>query len=372
LLFTSAAYVGLGRWLVGLLPRVKWILFVLPVLLIGFSGKQLAEAKVFWAHKYGLVDQRNDAFALGRWLEDGFGEETTMIYDAYAYIPPRFQTVFRTFGQSYFMVRHFKPDLLVVRQEIVNRYQDLADADRVRFGRASFLDHHYFYRYLKEGKIPDYKQVKTFGFLEVYARVGEKRSNAVSWHDLERLYHAGKLYDVRYAAETMANLHVVAGVSDEAARMSAIVKERTVDAAQLYDQILVQLEQGKIEMVRENWGQVLTMIAPKSVGYRVTIRHHMADQFFKLGFYDDALREARAVLAMNPNHRAASFDLALFYLAQGEMDRAHSVYRAAVGKFGLDEEAVDRLKVFGQQKVRPEGVQAILKQVFQEGKQDGG
>ena len=107
---------------------------------------------------------------VGRWLNETYDKETSVLFDVYAYVPTKFKHVFRTIGMGYPMVNHFEPDLLVVRDAVVSDYADPEEALKSRQGPLWYLDRHYFYTFLQKGLVPTYQLVKDFGSVAVYKR----------------------------------------------------------------------------------------------------------------------------------------------------------------------------------------------------------
>jgi len=83
----------------------------------------LAMAEVFGS-KWEAAHTPTPELEAGRWLAETYRPETTILYDAYAYVPSRFANSYRVFGLSYPLVQHFEPDLVVARDAIARDFSD--------------------------------------------------------------------------------------------------------------------------------------------------------------------------------------------------------------------------------------------------------
>ena len=72
----------------------------------------------------------------------------------------------------------------------------------------------------------------------------------------------------------------------------------------------------------------------------------------------------RRRLRLNPSLRDAGFDLGIFLLAQGEIDRADGAFRDAVRRYGRDAKTTQRLHGFIRENVRVQEARQILEAYF--------
>ena len=351
------------------IPRFGWVRLAIPFVLISVSWFQLAAASHQFKGRMEKVEAHKDDLSLGRWLLTEFDDDTSIIYDAYAYIPSQFQRVYRTFGQTYFMTNHFEPDLLVVRNAISSRYTDLSNAERVRIGQEAFLDHHYFYRYLRESRIPGYKLKREFGSSAVYERVlsGPKKGRDVSWLKRILLYQQGRLYGVREAGETLGEIHRSLGIEDESERMFRQASQSGTQAVKLYDRAIDQLKRRNIDLAIQAWEAVLTVIATRPAEDRAAIRQDMSMRLFEAGFYQEAIRETREICKLKPGHQSPLYQLGLFYLANGDLQLAQVTYSEAVEKYGVDQRAVAGLQYLIRVGIQADFARNILNTYFVDG-----
>ena len=94
------------------------------------------------------------------------------------------------------------------------------------------------------------------------------------------------------------------------------------------------------------------------------VRHDMARKFFELGFHEDAIEEARRVIALDPRRGAAHFDLSVFLLVKGDAVAADSAYAESVSRFGPNLEAGDQLRSLIRQGARVQEATRMLKRYF--------
>ncbi len=161
------------------------------------------------------LDRRDsqDEIQAGRWLAEQFDAATSVLSDSYSYVPGKFQNVARTFGMTYLAIEHFRPDVLVVRDAIVLDYSDTSKASDSRIGRIAYLDSHYFYRYLKEGRFSAYCKVKSFPTLTIFVRDETLELRTAGWRQLIRMFGRGKALGVSKARLKMAEVHLTVGPS---------------------------------------------------------------------------------------------------------------------------------------------------------------
>ena len=366
LLFTAEGYRVLARGLLERTLRPPVMRYCLPLFLVALCWGQLTGAHTVYGDRQMRLENRHEDMALGQWLAEEVPGHTSIIYDAYAYVPPKFRRTYRTFGQTYAMVNHFQPDLLVVRDAIAGRYRDVGNADRVRIGKDPYMDHHHFYRYLQEGRFSEYQLLRDFGPVAVYQRTKPPRASParLRWLDLLMAYNEGKVYGIGETSRKLAELHASVGLRDEAEAMYRRAEESTRATVAIYDRLLSALREGNLDRARAAWTEVSRAIAPKDPAYQATVRHHVANLFYDSGFYDDAVREATEALRLNPDLRVCAFDLGLFHLARRNLGQADSSYAEAVAKYGTDADAAQRLLEAMGQTVATEIGQGILTKYF--------
>ena len=330
------------RW-----PRVRWLAIAVPLVLACLSWSRGAEAVRMFQDKLGREDGSPE-IAAGRWIAERFPETTSIIFDAYAYVPVRYERVYRTFGQSYPVVNHFRPDLLVVREAIASRYGNPGDADRAQMGADAFMDRHDFYRYLREGRVSAYEAVRDSGRVAVYRRRVSNRDGSgelPDWVSRMRMFAAGKLYGQAEARVTMGDIHASLGRWAEAEREFRMAKEAAPNhPTTAYKLARVDLVLGRLPEAAKGFDEVLSLIATAPVQRRAAACHTIASHYSDGGYGEDAIRWAREALRHDPAHRAALFDLGAFYLAGGRPEAADSTYAAAVRLHGPDERAAGRLR----------------------------
>ncbi|MDP6040122.1 MAG: glycosyltransferase family 39 protein, partial [Candidatus Latescibacteria bacterium] len=216
-------FVGVGYCEVGRLLKKRGRMLL-------YTGGVIFGALVLW-HRAGdteglfvgkwLREEGRAEIAVGGWLGESYGEETSILYHAYAYVPEKFTHAFRASSLHYVMVNHFEPDILVVRDALAGRFANIDDADRAQIGREAFLDRHYFYAYLQAGLIESYVLKKDFGSVAVYQRATAKDSRRVNlgWGDRKERWAQGQALDAIGAFRYMADVHQSRGEVAEASRL---------------------------------------------------------------------------------------------------------------------------------------------------------
>ncbi len=361
-LFAGEGYRYAGAWM-----RERFSVWihrvVVPVLVVVFSWSQVSGSVDLFGGKFGRVEGKVE-LVVGRWLGEVFPVETTILFDAYAYIPGKFRNVYRSFGISYPMVTHFEPDLLVIRQAIANDFKNREDAARSRRKEKDFLDRHFFYKYLQEGLIPDYKRVRGFGSVTVYKRSASKVRGGANpselWQRLRKHYSDGRAYGVSEARRTMGDIHASFGLEDLAEQEYARARKTKNYAVRLYNLACKQLAEGKFQEARRAFNEIATMIVPKPADYRAAIHRDIARQYFETGYYREAVVEEQNALRLKPDLREAHFELAAAYLGSGNVERADSAYAEAVKRYGADPEAADALRMLGSKGISADAARRML------------
>lgn len=312
------------------------------------------------------LDRRDsqDEIRAGRWLAEHFDAATSVLYDSYAYVPGKFQNVARTFGMTYLAIEHFRPDVLVVRDAIVSDYSDPTKASDSRIGRIAYLDSHYFYRYLKEGRLPAYRRVKSFPTLTIFARNEALEPRTAAWHQLIRMFGRGKALGVSRARMKMAEVHLTVGRHDAASEQRELAYKAQNHALNQYNNAKELLFEGKMEEARAVFDEVLTMVSTRPDSYRAAIHQHVSRTFFEAGFYSQAVAEARRAISLHDPLEEAHFELGIFLLVDGAIDASDSVFVVAVARFGQSDHARKLLGQIAENEIAPEAARRAVKTHF--------
>jgi len=299
----SAGYARAWRWLGDRRRLWAGIRGALPVLVVVASWSQISASVGFWQVRRERPGH-NEEIAAGRWIGEFFPPHTTVLYDAYAYVPTAFREVFRTVGMSYVTVNHFEPDLLVVRQAIANDYGDPGEAEEARIGRGPYLDRHYFYRYLLEGRIPTYRLLKAFGSVQVHGRTSPKvraeEDKRTAWWERVQRHMDNRAYGVVSARWAMGSIHAALGYREEARRQFDLAREASNFLQRVYKHGLRELASGRPDEARGAFREALAAAASQPAHYQATMHQDLARRYFGSGLYEDALEQARKALALSP------------------------------------------------------------------------
>ena len=111
-------------------------------------------------------EEENAAMVAGRWLEDHFPTTSTVLYDAYSYVPPAFTEAVLT-HRSLDYLQEIRPDIVVVNSVVRSWYLDLARADDYRHGRSEFESRYRYYHSL-ENEETEYRLLKEFDGIKIY------------------------------------------------------------------------------------------------------------------------------------------------------------------------------------------------------------
>ncbi|MDP6778367.1 MAG: glycosyltransferase family 39 protein, partial [Candidatus Latescibacteria bacterium] len=347
LLFLAEGYREVWRLAESRWPRAPWLPIVFSLVLAGLSWGRVSDSVRMFGDKRGREGQ-NPEIAVGRWIGKAFSDTMSVIYDAYAYVPGRFERAYRTFGQTYPVVNHFRPDLLVVREAIASRFADPDDAQRAQMGAEAFLDRHYFYRYLEDGRIPTYDVVRDSGRVAVYRRRAPETKHprkAPGWITKMRMFASGKLYGQAEARVTMGDIHASLERWPEAEQEYRAAGEVAPDhPAPAYKLARSHLMLGREGEAARGFERVLSLSESAPSARRGAVCHNIALNYSARDRRREAVRWAREALKHDPASRSALFDLGAFLLALGDETAADSAYAAAVRRHGPDEQAAERLR----------------------------
>jgi len=336
--------------------------------LILIFGSHAIGAVELFRHKWFRLDSSAEITA-GRWIGTRYPENTSIVFDAYAYVPSKYRDSFRTFGQSYPLINHFQPDVIVVRHAIANRYGNREDAERFKQGIDVFLDRHLFYRLLASGGVGSYLKVKAFSGIEIFERSARKAGYAAAdnWHDRVKVLGQGQLYGLPKARQEMGDFLASGRHWLDAAREYSLAVSMKPDSAVLtYKLGRMYLEMKNPAMADQAFETVWRLVSKKTVPYKGNLRHQMSRQYFATGYDQKAIELVAEALALDEGHRNANFDMGLYHLALGNVADAKAAYRKSVKRFGRDEPAMKALRELGQRGVPSEQIGMILELYFRE------
>ena len=353
-LFCGAAYVWLWSQARGLRTwkaQARWLL--VPLFLLSFypslvGGARLASERM----RRGNVEQ--DEIGTGIWIAENYAAETSILYDAYSYIPSKFKQVELTPGLSYFEIEHFRPDLIVVRDAVASDYTDPQRAEESRIGKTAYLDRHYFYLYLRSGELPSYQPVRTFGTVTVYARTDSLSQSDLPWSRLVDIYRSGQRLGVDQAMEVMERIHT---------KHRAELQRRQI---QKYNEAMTLLTTRNLEKAETVMGELLSMIESFPDSHRAAIHQHISRTYFEAGYFDQAIEAARTGVELRDSFAEGHFELGAFLIAGERSVEADAVLANAVRRFGQSEFARSLLSHLVDWGVAREAARSALRRHFSE------
>ena len=113
--------------------------------------------------------ESSPAVRAGLWLAETFEANSRVLYDNYSYVPPAFVEAQLTFAGTIEDLENFEPDLVLVSDEISQRYVDPTKASQFGAGEAKYIEHLQYYRSLRDGSL-GFTQILDFGEVQVYAK----------------------------------------------------------------------------------------------------------------------------------------------------------------------------------------------------------
>lgn len=337
--------------------------FALPVVAIAGLAQTVPATMEVVANRWAR-DDASDEISAGRWIGDNYATDTTVLYDAYGYVPGAFLDVARTFGMTALEVEHFRPDLLIVRDAIASDYADTSRAADSRIGRVAFMDSYWFYRYLKEGRIPEYERVKAFPTVTIYARTEKLAPRDLPWLRLMAMYSQAKALGVTAARRRMSDAHMLAGRHDAASEQRMLAEDARNHAMEHYNRARAFLEASRPEEARKTFDTLLTMVSARPDSYRAAIHQHVSRAFFEAGYYGEAVREARRAITLYDGLHDAHYELGIFLLAMGENAASDSAFASAVSRFGPSPRTRGLLEQIAQKDIAPEQARRAMARFF--------
>jgi 4-amino-4-deoxy-L-arabinose transferase-like glycosyltransferase len=340
LLLSAACYREVAQWLSRRLPQARLAIVVLPILLIIASWSSVITSMDMFRAKQTRVE-KNPGLALGLWLAESYSDTSTVLYDAYAYVPAKFNRAARiALGLNYPITNFLEPSLVIVRQATARDFADLDRAADSRIGEQAFRDAHYFYRYIQEGLLPDYRLAKDFGNAAVYERVKPKLGHIAyptkAWNERVRSLLNREVYGAPLARETMGDIHWSQGLQEEAAaefRLAVQAGSQYLPAH--YKLTVAALALGEIDEARDVVRKLHAQTTVQRPNWIGAVHYDVARRYFDAGYYEDALGELAQALVTTPGNRNARFAVGACHLAAGDSAAADSAYADAVRRHGL-------------------------------------
>ena len=152
-------YLKSRRWLASVLAGGLVIAAIQPGAVAAYGSFQSLKGK--------MMD--NPAIQAGEWLSANVPIVSTVLYDAYTYVPPEFERVAISRGTDWEKVLRFRTNILVTCSNITDQYSDISKADDFLAGKEAYLNVHDFYLSLAQDRNLCYYQVADFGEAKVYA-----------------------------------------------------------------------------------------------------------------------------------------------------------------------------------------------------------
>ena len=364
LLFVGYAYVHAWRLLEG--RPVRWA--VVAVALIGAWGPASDSSALAGA----TLDRRtpSNEIEAGRWIGSHYPPSMRVLYSTYAYVPSEFRDAFRLFEMSYPIVNHFRPDLLVVREAMAAEYSDTSRAASSRTGRGAFMDAHYFHRYLKTRQIDDYRLLRSFGAVDVYARQEGIAPRRGTWLSLVEEYATGKLRGAKGARHRVAAWLLADGDSTAARAQRTRGLGAEVRSIRHYRDAVKYLKEGRLPEAKDHFEEVVRLSMAESDSFQTLVRQRIARSYFEHRFFEEAQLEAGRALAANDALRSLQFEYGVFLLASGRETAADSVFGRAIDRFGRSAQGRSLLRQLVSQNIAREGAQRLLRAHYTGGGQE--
>ena len=297
----------------------------------------------------------NPVVAAGLWLSDTYGPETTILYDTYAYVPSEFTLAETFFGLSYPVIRIFKPDLVITRRSIRERYRNPDKSDHFRLTddttkQADFLylspqryrDIHYTYNYL-EHDLTAYTVVRDFDDVTVYRKRqrAEEDDSKERWECLSAA-HKGAGVEPGLAAKAYSDF----GDTHSRAGNWAEAKIQYAKAIQLNGGDIIPRYAYALALAHQDSFDT----AESQIERLSSLTSEPADLWIKLGWdyyemrqYERSRKASRRAHRLSPDRPFPLFNVALTFLAEDRARDADTAYRVALERYPLPSETRELL-----------------------------
>lgn len=361
--FVAWAYNCLGDWIQEKFRNITGIWWVGVAGVVAFSMPQILESTVLFKAKQ-TRELGSKEIEVGRWLSEMYSEDVSIVFDAYAYVPSKFQNTFRTFGMTYQLVNHFEPDLLIVRDAIAADFSNLAEASVVRMGAEAFRDSHFFYRFLQAGQFVDYRLLRDFETVAVYERIlpktREKEPFRKFWRSLVLQEVEGTRFGQVEALWIMSEMHRKYGDSEEAAKIVGRAQTMKNYVRRIYTYGVHLLGRGDIENARRTFDHALVASKSKPIVFQIGMQEDLALKYFNAGFFVDAIAVSLEATRLAPERSLCAFVASVAYVGSGQAQKGRKAFAQSVSVFGATDRGRELLESLLLKDKEPEVVVALL------------
>jgi hypothetical protein len=131
-------------------PRIAALTVgVLVTIILGGSIYQTAGA--FRDYRLRTLPAFQEAIQAGQWLTEHYPPRTSILYDAPAYIPPRFGDAHPTWSGTQAVLEKINPQVVVIVKGVADQFADLGLGEKYLGGQEAFGASHDFYGSFQEG-----------------------------------------------------------------------------------------------------------------------------------------------------------------------------------------------------------------------------
>jgi 4-amino-4-deoxy-L-arabinose transferase-like glycosyltransferase len=165
----AAGLVRCARPAVARAGRIAWVgvvVLLLVAVLLPSSLETVRRVQGRLAQAAGL--ERDARVQAGRWLDAVAPAGTSILTDAYVYLPVRRVGVTVTFGLTRELVERVRPRYIVTNEDIRGRFRWAEGATRYVDGPAAYTARQEAYAALEEGRLGCYRLARDFGAVKVY------------------------------------------------------------------------------------------------------------------------------------------------------------------------------------------------------------
>jgi len=327
-----------------------------------------------------IDELENPVIAAGMWLSESYPDDTTIVYDTYAYIPSKFELSETYFGLSYPVIRTLNPDLVITRSSVIDRYHAPDQSEHFRLAdntgeRSDFLyldpqrykDIHYTYQYLK-ADLTAYERVKDFDVVTVYAR----KDRALLPDKTDKWESA--LVDQRgegvvpnaaaSAYRAFGDAHAAAGNWPQAEiQYAKAIKLQPGAVYTRYQYVLALAHQGNFDVAEKLLEETV-----ETFGKKAELYLKLGWDYCTMGEFDRSRKLSGRAGKVAPDLPFPQYNIALTFLMEGRTEDARSAYRRALRRHPLPSSTANLLRSMIQDQTLKGAQRDVAESVLSSGK----
>lgn len=178
---------------------------------------------------------------------------------------------------------------------------------------------------------------------------------------LARHFYNGKILGKVTAEWTMGHLYLSQGLEKEAELAFGEARSSNNFTKRIFNHGRRVFEAGRLGEAKHAFQEALTRSSQRSKSYLAGMRSSLADQYFRAGYFQEALAHGEAAVAHDDELPEIHFQVAASYLAIGRVGRSRGLFSLAIDRFGRHRSGSGYLKLLIDSGVREPEAREFLK-----------